>query len=120
MIIVKTRYSSSGELQVKAGNIQELRLVDLGGRLYKAQMTLVSGRTYDLADSFGVDIWETKAEALAVLEAVALEVASEAGNDVKDFIKEQNKEKDIKFWVGSQEEYDDILEPNEDTVYLIK
>ena len=82
LITINIKGIQSGDIKVIPNNIQEIRVIEVGPK-YKVQVTVVSGRSYYLADN-NVDTFDTKTEAQQIAEDFSLEVGEKAGSDQVD------------------------------------
>lgn len=86
LLSIKTAYSLNGEIKIVPHNIQEIRIISEGQK-FKVQLTVVSGRSYFISDGT-IDIWDTKAEAMQVVEDLIQEIDNLAGDDLSDLISQ--------------------------------
>lgn len=55
----------NGQISVITSNIQEIRVLNTGNKIFCVTLTLVSGRSYTLAEADGTYQYDTEAAALA-------------------------------------------------------
>lgn len=79
--------ATNEQISVITKNIQEVRAVNAGAQYFMVTLTLVSGRSYTLAESDGTYKYETEAEALAAKQTFLETLVTPSGvGDLNDIL----------------------------------